>query len=494
MNTKTARQPIRSARHVVNSLLLLLCLVFLLSPSAQALANGQLAPRADASPGDLISAMNSLRVANGFKPLIEDATIDAVAQSTAAIMAANNMSWHIGNVSGRLQSAGYGGGGKVFATENFVAGFTSLDQIMQAWADPSHMLPAVTGAYCNVGAGMATSPKGLVYYVLQAAYVSGKSCGSYTSGGGSSGSGSSSGAGAGSFLPIIPVKVAEADADGRIFHVVQAGQTLWAIAIAYKVTIADLVKWNNLSTSSTLLVVGQKLFIPGSNTEGYATPTPVGFVITSTPDADGKVVHVIQAYQNLSAIADAYNISVDTILRLNNLKIDTPLQIGQKLLIVPSQVTPSPTPRPLTPLEKLTPASDGKYYHVVKSGENLSWIAALYKITAAQLIEWNKLAAGSVLQPGQKLLLQVTPPATVTPTVTITYTPGPPTATATPAPPTVTPTEAPSPTITLTATASPPPPPVTASDWPAAIPLAVGVLALAAAGILLFVYRRKKES
>lgn len=68
---------------------------------------------------DLITAMNTLRVTYGLPALIEVPIIDAVAQSTAETMAANQMSWHIGNVSGRIQSADYGGGSKVWATENF---------------------------------------------------------------------------------------------------------------------------------------------------------------------------------------------------------------------------------------------------------------------------------------------------------------------------------------------------------------------------------------
>ncbi len=62
---------------------------------------------------DLIIAMNTLRASYGLPALVEDPIIDSVAQSTAEIMAANNMSSHIGNVSGRLQSAGYGGGSGV---------------------------------------------------------------------------------------------------------------------------------------------------------------------------------------------------------------------------------------------------------------------------------------------------------------------------------------------------------------------------------------------
>ncbi len=96
--------------------------------------------------------------------------------------------------------------------------------------------------------------------------------------------------------------------------------------------------------------------------------------------------------------------------------MDWPLQIGEKLVIQPSSVTPSSTPQPLTPLEKLTPASDGKYYHIIKSGETLSWIAKLYDISLADLMAWNGLDASSILYPNEKLLLLVTPPATQTPT------------------------------------------------------------------------------
>ena len=71
---------------------------------------------------DLIIAMNTLRVSYGLPALIEDPIINAVAQGTAEIMAANNMSTHIGDVRGRIQAAGYGGGSKVWATENFAVG------------------------------------------------------------------------------------------------------------------------------------------------------------------------------------------------------------------------------------------------------------------------------------------------------------------------------------------------------------------------------------
>src|SRR5688500_2726776 len=186
-----------------------------------------LSPFKQVSAYELILAMNTLRVSYGLPALIEDPIINAVAQSTAATMAANNMSWHIGDVRGRIAAAGYGGGGTVWATENFAvsSGGMGIDEIMAAWADPDHMRPAINPAYCHVGAGAAQTSDGRIYYILQAAYVSGQECGS------------SSPSQGGTLQPgaipnpvsqlIIPVKIATPDAEGRIFHEVRAGQSFW---------------------------------------------------------------------------------------------------------------------------------------------------------------------------------------------------------------------------------------------------------------------------
>jgi LysM repeat protein len=379
------------------------------------------------SRSELILAMNTLRVSYGLPALIVDPIVNAVAQATAETMAANNMSWHIGDVRGRIAAAGYGGGATVWATENFAVGHMSIDEIMQVWADPDHMRPAVNPAYCHVGAGVAQAADGRYYYILQAAYTSEHACGEYKSPetGGNPGTGENPAPPVSQI--IIPVKIATPDANGRIYHIVQAGQSFWSIAIAYQITIHDLEVWNNLSRDNGLRV-GQKLFIPSSNTEGYATPTPVGMVILATPNSDGKIVHEVQPYQALILIAQAYGVKVDQILALNGWHQDWPLQIGQKLIIDSGNVTPSPTPRPLSAIELLTPASDGNYYHTVQSGEYLAWIANLYEVSLSELLAWNGLTSDSIIRPGQKLLLRVTPPATITPTlappsVTATVTP-----------------------------------------------------------------------
>jgi uncharacterized protein YkwD len=117
----------------------------------------------------LIVAMNQLRAVNGFPALVVNQILMGTAQWTAEYMAANHLMGHIGNARGRIADAGYGSGATVYATENWAMGFTTLDQIMVAWLDPAHMLPATQSYYVDVGAGVATGPWG-TYYVLHAAY------------------------------------------------------------------------------------------------------------------------------------------------------------------------------------------------------------------------------------------------------------------------------------------------------------------------------------
>jgi LysM repeat protein len=122
---------------------------------------------------------------------------------------------------------------------------------------------------------------------------------------------------------------------------------------------------------------------------------------------------------------------------LNTWHADWPLQVGQKLIISAGNITPSAT---LSPIQQLTPDADGRYYHIIKNGETLLKIADLYEIPILDLMSWNGLNNTSIIYIDQKLLLLLTPPATLT------ATPAPPTSTPSPQPsitqlpPSVTPT------------------------------------------------------
>ncbi len=73
--------------------------------------------------------------------------------------------------------------------------------------------------------------------------------------------------------------------DGSMVHVVQPGQSLWAIAIAYGVKIADLVKLNKqLSPTNPVIFVGQKIIVRGTSLPTLSpTVTDTPFPVTSSP-------------------------------------------------------------------------------------------------------------------------------------------------------------------------------------------------------------------
>ena len=474
--------------HKNNKICFLLLLTLIMAALAplkpmQVKAEFNTAPHAQVAAYELISAMNFLRMSYGLPALIENSTINAVAQATAQTMADGLLSWHIGNVAGRISAAGYGAGKKVYATENFaVASGGTIDQIMLMWADYDHMRPATTPNYCHIGAGTATASNGMTYYILQAAYISGEACDSTpTTGGGGTPGQPPIGYGI-----VTPVEKVELNEEGNYVHEVKTGQSLWSIAVAYGVTIKEILAWNNLP-DGYVLWPGDKLTIAGPESRALVTPTPRGNVSVAAPDADGRIVHEVQAYQYLYTIAKAYGVSVDSILTLNYLDVNWPLSIGQKLVIRGPDQTPTPTALPLTPLQRLTPDAEGKYYHTVVEGQALEWIANLYGVSLADLMAWNFLNPSSIIYPGERLLLQVTPPATIT------STPAPATKTPLPSP---TRTASPSPTATRalspTPTATVPPASLNLTDNPLNW---LWLLAVAAVGVAVyFVINSNKRS
>lgn len=238
------------------------------------------APRAELTPGDLISLINNMRVAYGLPALNIDPILMSTAQQTSDTMAINDIHWHIGNVSGRVMAAGYGGGAIAWATENFAIGTMTISEIQQVWADPDHMIPVVNANYRDIGAGVTTY-NGRTWYIVHAAYSSGgSSVIQNTAIPGTSGT---------AVVPlvsqiIIPVETVEAQPDGSVIHEVQSGQALWSIAIAYNTKIEELIRLNQLVANDPIIYVGQKLIVfPAQISPTALTPTESSGTLTVTP-------------------------------------------------------------------------------------------------------------------------------------------------------------------------------------------------------------------
>ena len=137
---------------------------------------------------------------------------------------------------------------------------------------------------------------------------------------------------------LSSIKIATADANGDIYHIVENGQTLWGIASAYQVSEDEIAAWNNLSDKASLRL-GQKLLIPKGDSF-QKTPT-IAATILPTMDGNHEFRHVIVEGDTLSSIAKLWKTTINEIIQKNGLKEDSTLQLGWKLLI---PVTPTVTP------------------------------------------------------------------------------------------------------------------------------------------------------
>jgi LysM repeat protein len=132
-----------------------------------------------------------------------------------------------------------------------------------------------------------------------------------------------------------------------------------------------------------------------------------GLSFTAEAQTCQPVYHVVKPGQNLTQIAGYYGVSVQSIVRANNLWNPSLIYAGQRLLI-PVDCTPQP-PKTCTKI------------HVVKRGEYLKLIAARYGTTWRAIANLNGLRNPNLIYPGQRLKIPVAcpqPPTKPTPTPT----------------------------------------------------------------------------
>lgn len=172
----------------------------------------------------------------------------------------------------------------------------------------------------------------------------------------------------------IPINVSSSDE--YILYTVKVGDTLYSIAKKNNVSVLELVELNNLSTNT--LRVGQQLRIPISSND-------------SDKNNDYNT-YVVQRGDTLYKIASIYGMSVDELIKINNLS-STSLSIGQVLNVKNNYYSDIP----------LGSKCYGSGYkepsyltYTVKSGDNLYSIAKKYNTSVDNLIELNSLTSNNL--------------------------------------------------------------------------------------------------
>lgn len=106
-----------------------------------------------------------------------------------------------------------------------------------------------------------------------------------------------------------------------LVHTVAKGETLYSIARRYDVLIDELLKINNIKDASKIFA-GMKLTIPGNPAQ---------------PDNKiEELIHVVKKNDTLFSISRSYGITIESILKENDLS-GTTIKEGQKLKIITNQ-------------------------------------------------------------------------------------------------------------------------------------------------------------
>jgi membrane-bound lytic murein transglycosylase D len=107
-------------------------------------------------------------------------------------------------------------------------------------------------------------------------------------------------------------------------HVVKSGDTLYAVARRYGVSVPAITDANEIS-ASTPLKVGARLEIPGRTAGGAGRSG-------GSPDLT-RMTYDVKRGDTLSQIADRFSVSVQQLMSWNHLRRATSLRAGQRLVV-----------------------------------------------------------------------------------------------------------------------------------------------------------------
>ena len=235
---------------------------------------------------EVLVEINNLRAANGMAPLVENQYLNLAAQNHANWIATTGLGGHTGeggsDSQDRALAVGYGEGAQVWVTENWArgSGLTAYDCVHTMWKpSAAHIDNMLTTWHNEFGAGVALDSSGFTIYVVNFGHTSNSNIPEQPI---SVPTGPTA-----TFAPLIqPVTTSTPQGDGTVVHVVQFGQSLWAISDAYDIPMADLLALNGLTEEDAIFPDQRLLIIPGSGETPEPTPTePSKVEMLANPEA-----------------------------------------------------------------------------------------------------------------------------------------------------------------------------------------------------------------
>ena len=210
-------------------------------------------------------------------------------------------------------------------------------------------------------------------------------------------------------------------------YTVVSGDGLYAIARKTGTSIDDLLSLNGLSLTSTIYP-GQVLTLSANSQEAESeeSSSTENERSTSTQETSSEEnaassehtstgrTYTVVSGDGLYAIARKTGTSIDDLLSLNGLSLNSTIYPGQVLTLSgnsesapaaeSTESTAEESQEEVATPEETTPSTNAKMYYV-HSGDSLYRIAHNHGISLSTLLEWNNLSVDSIIHPGQGLIV-----------------------------------------------------------------------------------------
>ena len=195
-------------------------------------------------------------------------------------------------------------------------------------------------------------------------------------------------------------------------YTVVSGDSLYAIARKTGTSIQDLLSLNGLNLNSIIhpgqvLALSSKSVSTETKQEESAPKEETKSTETSTTTSTGS--YTVVSGDGLYAIARKTGTSIQDLLSLNGLNLNSVIHPGQVLQLSNAYESPS-TEETVTTTEETasseeTSTSGNAQMYYVHQGDTLYRIARNNGISLSTLLEWNNLSVDSPIYPGQGLIV-----------------------------------------------------------------------------------------
>lgn len=182
-------------------------------------------------------------------------------------------------------------------------------------------------------------------------------------------------------------------------HKVKSGDSLWKIARENDTTVANLMKWNNLTKD----IIFPNQVLKTSNSSSSSNSSNSSASSGSSSSGGGKT-YTVKSGDTLSGIASKHGISLSNLMSWNNLNT-TLIFPGNKFVVSRPGSSSGSSSGGSSGGGSTSSGGSSSSTYVVKSGDSLSVIAQRYKVSVANLKKWNNLSSDLILI-GQKLTLK----------------------------------------------------------------------------------------